>query len=154
MNAVPHEIDDMLRDAGIGVTQQRRTGMAALVQGHDHPNAQDVYARAKLAATRASFATACRALATLADAEIVQRLTVDDGAARFEMSPETERDHLLSLAVVNCLNWPQRTWLLKDHVWPQSLVLKFLVSIPYFGLELQGGQPGFAIMSRCRERQE
>lgn len=98
MNAVPDEIDGMLCDAGIGVTQQRRTGIVALVKGHDHPNAQDVYARAKLADTRASFATACRALATLADAEIVRRLTVDDGAARFEMSPETERDHLVDVS--------------------------------------------------------
>ena len=97
MNAVPDEIDDMLRDAGIRVTQQRRTVIAALVQSHDHPSAHDVYARAKLVDNSVSFATVYRALATLADAGIVHRIAVDDGPARFEMAPETEHDHLVDV---------------------------------------------------------
>ena len=94
---MPDEIDDMLRDAGIRVTQQRRTVIAALVQSRDHPSAQDVYARAKLVDISVSFATVYRALATLSDAGIVQRLVVDDGPARFEMSPETEHDHFVDV---------------------------------------------------------
>jgi Fur family ferric uptake transcriptional regulator len=43
------------------------------------------------------FATVYRALATLADAGIVQRIAVDDGPARFEMAPETEHDHLVDV---------------------------------------------------------
>lgn len=97
MNAVPDEIGDMLRDAGIRVTQQRRTVIAALVQSHDHPSAHDVYARAKLVDNSVSFATVYRALATLTDAGIVQRIAVDDGPARFEMAPETEHDHLVDV---------------------------------------------------------
>jgi Fur family ferric uptake transcriptional regulator len=97
MNAVPDEIGDMLRDAGIRVTQQRRTVIAALVQSHDHPSAHDVYARAKLVDNSVSFATVYRALATLADAGIVHRIAVDDGPARFEMAPETEHDHLVDV---------------------------------------------------------
>lgn len=97
MTAGPDEIDDMLRDAGIRVTQQRRTVIAALVQSNDHPSAEDVYARAKLVDSSVSFATVYRALATLADAGIVQRLAVDDGPARFEMSPENEHDHLVDV---------------------------------------------------------
>lgn len=97
MKAVPDEIDDMLRDAGIRVTQQRRTVIAALVQSHDHPSAHDVYVRAKLVDRSVSFATVYRALATLADAGIVQRIAVDDGPARFEMAPETEHDHLVDV---------------------------------------------------------
>ena len=97
MNAVPDKIDDTLREAGIRVTQQRRTVIAALVQSHDHPSAQDVYARAKLVDSSVSFATVYRALATLADAGIVQRIAVDDGPARFEMAPETEHDHLVDV---------------------------------------------------------
>lgn len=97
MNAVPDEIDDMLRDAGIRVTQQRRTVIAALVQSDDHPSAQDVHARAELVDHSVSFATVYRALATLADAGIVQRIAVDDGPARFEMAPDTEHDHLVDV---------------------------------------------------------
>ena len=87
----------MLRDAGIRVTQQRRTVIAALVQSHDHPSAHDVYARAKLVDNSVFFATVYRELATLTDAGIVQRIAVDDGPARFEMAPETEHDHLVDV---------------------------------------------------------
>lgn len=97
MNAVPDEIDDMLRDAGIRITQQRRTVIAALVQSHDHPSAQDVYARAKLADSSVSFATVYRALSTLEAAGIAQRIAVDAGPARFEMASETEHDHLVDV---------------------------------------------------------
>ena len=87
----------MLRDAGIRVTQQRRTVIAALVQSHDHPSAHDVYTRAKLVDNSVFFATVYRELATLTDAGIVQRIAVDDGPARFEMAPETEHDHLVDV---------------------------------------------------------
>ena len=93
----PDEIERMLRDAGIRVTSQRRTVITALVQSHDHPTAEDVYARAKSADSSISFATVYRALATLVDAGIVQRIAVDDGPARFEMAPETEHDHLVDV---------------------------------------------------------
>lgn len=97
MNAGPDQIDDMLRDAGIRVTQQRRTVIAALARSYDHPSAQDVYARTKLVDRSVSFSTVYRALATLADAGIVQRIAVDDGPARFEMAQETEHDHLVDV---------------------------------------------------------
>ena len=93
----PDEIDSMLRDAGIRVTSQRRTVIAALVQSHDHPTAEDVHARAKTVDRSVSFATVYRALATLVDAAIVQRISVDDGHSRFEMAPKTEHDHLVDV---------------------------------------------------------
>jgi Fur family ferric uptake transcriptional regulator len=97
MTGQPDEIESMLRDAGIRVTSQRRTVIAALVQSHDHPSAEDVYARAKLVDNSVSFATVYRALATLVEAGIAQRLTGDDGPARFEIAPETEHDHLVDV---------------------------------------------------------
>ncbi len=56
-----------------------------------------MYARAKLVDSSVSFATVYRALATLVEAGIAQRLAVDDGPARFEMAPETEHDHLVDV---------------------------------------------------------
>ena len=97
MTYQPEKIDSMLRDAGIRVTSQRRTVIAALVQSHDHPTAEDVHARAKTVDRSVSFATVYRALATLVDAAIVQRISVDDGPSRFEMAPKTEHDHLVDV---------------------------------------------------------
>ena len=125
MNAVPDEIDDMLRDAGIRVTQQRRTVIAALVQSHYHPSAHDVYARAKLVDNSVFFATVYRELATLTDAGIVQRIAVDDGSARFEMAPETEHDHLVDVDSGEVLELASKEWLPLNHGWQPSLVTKF-----------------------------
>ena len=97
MTYQPDKIDSMLRDAGIRVTSQRRTVIAALVQSHDHPTAEDVHARAKTVDRSVSFATVYRALATLVDAAIVQRISFDDGPSRFEMAPKTEHDHLVDV---------------------------------------------------------
>ncbi len=97
MTYQPDEIENMLRDAGIRVTSQRRTVIAALVHSHDHPTAEDVHARAKTVDKSVSFATVYRALATLVDAAIVQRISVDDGPSRFEMAPNTEHDHLVDV---------------------------------------------------------
>lgn len=97
MTYQPDEIENMLRDAGIRVTSQRRTVIAALVHSHDHPTAEDVHARAKTVDRSVSFATVYRALATLVDAAIVQRISVDDGPSRFEMAPKTEHDHLVDV---------------------------------------------------------
>lgn len=91
------KIDDMLRDAGMRVTQQRRTIISVLVQSKDHPSAEDVLARAKVSDDSISFATVYRALSSLTEAGIVQRLSVDEGPARFEMAPETEHDHLVDV---------------------------------------------------------
>ena len=95
MTYQPDAIESMLRDAGIRVTSQRRTVIAALVHSHDHPTAEDVHARAKTVDKSVSFATVYRALATLVDAAIVQRISVDDGPSRFEMAPKTEHDPAL-----------------------------------------------------------
>jgi len=62
MNAQADEIDGMLRNAGMRVTQQRRTIISALVQSDDHPSAEDVFARAKLMDSSVSFATVYRGL--------------------------------------------------------------------------------------------
>ena len=97
MTYQPDAIESMLRDAGIRVTSQRRTVIAALVHSHDHPTAEDVHARAKTVDKSVSFATVYRALATLVDAAIVQRISVDDGPSRFEMAPKTEHDHLVDV---------------------------------------------------------
>lgn len=97
MTASTDEIDVMLRDAGMRVTQQRRTIVSALVQSDDHPSAEDVFTRARAEDDSVSFATVYRTLAVLADAGIVHRLAVDDGPARFEMAPETQHDHLVDV---------------------------------------------------------
>ncbi|MGO4915844.1 Fur family transcriptional regulator [Pseudogemmobacter sp. W21_MBD1_M6] len=97
MSAHLDEIDGMLRDAGMRVTQQRRTIISALAQSDDHPSAEDVFARVKRLDSSVSFATVYRALATLSDVGIVQRVAVDDGPARFEMASDTDHDHLVDV---------------------------------------------------------
>lgn len=91
------EIADLLRDAGMKVTQQRRAIISSLVESDDHPSAEEVFARARALDDSVSFATVYRTLAVLAEAGLVHRIAVDDGPARFEMAPETDHDHLVDV---------------------------------------------------------
>ena len=91
------EIADLLRDAGMKVTQQRRAIISSLVESHDHPSAEEVFARARALDDSVSFATVYRTLAVLAEAGLVHRIAMDDGPARFEMAPETDHDHLVDV---------------------------------------------------------
>lgn len=88
---------DLLRDAGVRVTQQRCTILAALFDSDDHPSAEEVFARARARDHSVSVATVYRTLAMLADAGLVQRIAVDDGPARFEMATATDHDHLVDV---------------------------------------------------------
>lgn len=97
MTVEAEQIDGLLRNAGLRVTQQRRTIVTALVQSDDHPSAEDVFTRARQMDHSVSFATVYRTLGILADAGMVHRLAVDDGPARFEMAPDTDHDHLFDV---------------------------------------------------------
>ncbi|MFT4706217.1 MAG: Fur family ferric uptake transcriptional regulator [Yoonia sp.] len=85
----------MLRGAGIRLTQQPQTVIAAYMQSHDRPSAQDVRAR-QVGGQRWLF---CDRLprAISADASIVHPVAVDDGPARFKMAPKTEHSHLVDI---------------------------------------------------------
>jgi len=89
---------DMLREAGLRVTRQRVAIMQVLLAAHDHPDAETVLARARLADSSVSQATTYRTLAALAEKGILRNHAFGGtGAARFEAETGPHHDHIIDM---------------------------------------------------------
>lgn len=86
-----------LRDAGLRATQQRTVLLSILMESVDHPNADELYARAKTIDDSVSLATVYRTLSALEEAGLIRRLNFENEPARFEITPVAEHDHLVDI---------------------------------------------------------
>ncbi len=88
---------EILREAGLRVTQQRTSILVILAAADDHPSADDVYAKARLLDDTVSVATVYRTLAVLESAGLIRKLSFNDAPARYEMMPQSDHDHLVDI---------------------------------------------------------
>ncbi|MFV0293565.1 MAG: Fur family transcriptional regulator [Paracoccus sp. (in: a-proteobacteria)] len=86
-----------LREAGLRVTQQRIALLSILVDAADHPNADELLARARAEDDSVSLATVYRTLSTLEDAGLIRKLSLENEPARYEIAPTAEHDHLVDI---------------------------------------------------------
>lgn len=93
---LPEHIE-ILREAGLRVTQQRTSILAILAAADDHPSTDDVYAKARLLDDTVSVATVYRTLAVLESAGLIRKLSFNDAPARYEMMPQSDHDHLVDI---------------------------------------------------------
>ena len=87
----------LLREAGLRVTQQRTAIVAVLAAAVDHPTAEDVLAKARALDDTVSSATVYRTLAVLEEAEAIRKLSFEGAPARYEMTPSRDHDHLVDV---------------------------------------------------------
>ena len=75
---------------GLRMTGQRRTIAQVLQDSDDHPDVEELYARASTIDAGISIATVYRTVKLFEEAGILERLEFGDGRARYE---DAERDH-------------------------------------------------------------
>ena len=75
---------------GLRMTEQRRTIASVLEGSDDHPDVEELYARASGRDPRISIATVYRTVKLFEEAGILDKLEFGDGRARYE---DAERDH-------------------------------------------------------------
>lgn len=97
MCAVITDLAQALRDAGLRATQQRTVLLSILIESADHPNADELYARAKTIDDSVSLATVYRTLSALEEAGLIRKLSFENEPARFEITPVAEHDHLVDV---------------------------------------------------------
>lgn len=85
--------DNLFAAKGIKMTEQRWIIIQAVGQSKDHPDADQVTARAKAVDPEIGIATVYRTLTLLADLEIIQQHDFGDGRARYEI--QTDHHHHL-----------------------------------------------------------
>ncbi len=89
---------DRCEARGLRMTEQRRTIAAVLQASDDHPDVEELYARASRADPNISLATVYRTVKLFEEAGIVDKLEFGDGRARYEDADRDHHDHLIDLA--------------------------------------------------------
>lgn len=82
---------------GLRMTEQRRTIAAVLEDSDDHPDVEELYARASAADPRISLATVYRTVKLFEEAGILEKLEFGDGRARYEDAERDHHDHLIDM---------------------------------------------------------
>ena len=79
------------------MTAQRRVIARVLSDSDDHPDVEDVYARASVNDPNISIATVYRTVRLFEEAEIVERHDFGDGRARYEEVSDEHHDHFINI---------------------------------------------------------
>src|SRR6056297_1886607 len=82
---------------GLRMTGQRRTIASVLEGADDHPDVDELYARAAAIDPRISIATVYRTVKLFEESGILERVDFGDGRARYEDAERDHHDHLIDL---------------------------------------------------------
>lgn len=83
---------------GLRMTGQRRTIAEVLQSSEDHPDVEELYARASNQDPNISIATVYRTVKLFEEAGILEKLEFGDGRARYEDAEREHHDHLIDLS--------------------------------------------------------
>ena len=90
-------ITDRCEAKGLRMTDQRRTIASVLQESDDHPDVEELYARASARDPKISIATVYRTVKLFEEAGILDKLEFGDGRARYEDAEREHHDHLIDL---------------------------------------------------------
>ena len=82
---------------GLRLTDQRRTIARVLQSSNDHPDVEELYARAAGVDPNISLATVYRTVKLFEEAGILEKVDFGDGRARYEDAERDHHDHLIDL---------------------------------------------------------
>lgn len=90
-------IIDRCEAIALRMTGQRRIIAGVLEESDDHPNVEELYARASALDAGISIATVYRTVKLFEEAGILERVEFGDGRARYEDAERDHHDHLIDL---------------------------------------------------------
>ncbi|MBE1284588.1 MAG: transcriptional repressor [Rhodobacteraceae bacterium] len=90
---------------GLRMTGQRRVIAKVLQDSDDHPDVEELYARASAMDSAISIATVYRTVKLFEEAGILERLEFGDGRARYEDAERDHHDHLIDLNSGNVIEF-------------------------------------------------
>lgn len=83
---------------GLRMTEQRRIIATVLQESTDHPDVEELYARASARDAGISLATVYRTVKLFEEAGILDKLEFGDGRARYEDAEREHHDHLIDIS--------------------------------------------------------
>ena len=88
---------DRCETRGLRMTEQRRTIALVLQDADDHPDVEELYARASAIDPRISIATVYRTVKLFEESGILEKHEFGDGRARYETADRDHHDHLIDM---------------------------------------------------------
>lgn len=82
---------------GLRMTGPRRTIAKVLQTSDDHPDVEELYARASAVDAQISIATVYRTVKLFEEAGILDKLEFGDGRSRYEDAERDHHDHLIDM---------------------------------------------------------
>lgn len=82
---------------GLRMTEQRRVVARVIGAADDHPDVEELFARAAAIDPRISIATVYRTVKLFEESGILERLEFGDGRARYEDAEREHHDHLIDV---------------------------------------------------------
>jgi len=90
-------IEALCVDRSMRMTDQRRVIARVLSDAEDHPDVEEVYARASKVDPRISISTVYRTVKLFEDAGIIEKHEFRHGRSRYEPASDEHHDHLIDL---------------------------------------------------------
>lgn len=94
---MPDTIISRCEAKGLRMTGQRRVIAQVLEDSDDHPDVEELYARASALDSGISIATVYRTVKLFEEAGILERVEFGDGRARYEDAERDHHDHLIDI---------------------------------------------------------
>lgn len=82
---------------GLRMTEQRRIVARVVGEAEDHPDVEELYARASAIDPKISLATVYRSVKLFEEMGILEKLEFGDGRARYEDADRDHHDHLIDV---------------------------------------------------------
>jgi Fur family ferric uptake transcriptional regulator len=82
---------------GLRMTEQRRVVARVITAADDHPDVEELYARAAAIDPKISLATVYRTVKIFEEAGLLEKLEFGDGRARYEDAERDHHDHLIDV---------------------------------------------------------
>lgn len=95
--AMSDKIISRCETRGLRMTEQRRTIADVLEHSDDHPDVEELYARATARDPRISIATVYRTVKLFEESGILEKHEFGDGRARYEDAERDHHDHLIDM---------------------------------------------------------
>ena len=90
-------IEKKCAERGLRMTDQRKVIAKVLSDATDHPDAEELYARASEIDSNISLATVYRTVRLFTEAGIIETHDFRDGRARYETADDEHHDHLIDV---------------------------------------------------------
>src|SRR6202012_5682184 len=91
------DVEALCHEKGLRITDQRKIIARVLSDAIDHPDVEELHARAAQIDSGISIATVYRTVRLFEEAGILERHDFGDGRARYEAAAESHHDHLIDV---------------------------------------------------------